>query len=123
MEKLIIIDIAEQTVTAKQGSKLFHKCECVLGRLFYRTPKGRHFKIEKKYPTYSSRKYNTRMDKAMFFTTTGEALHQYHGDIDWDYQRAHQAVLGSHGCVRLKEADARKLYSWAEEITTKVWVI
>ena len=122
-EKLIIVNRAEQTVVAKRGDRLFHKCECVLGRLFHRTPSGKNFRIESKYSTYTSVKYKAKMNHAMFFTTTGEAIHEYDGEIDWRFQRDHQAILGSHGSVRVQKPDAIKLYSWVEVKKTKVWVI
>lgn len=123
MEKVLTIDSVKQIVTTKNGSTVFHKCECVTGNVFNDTPKGKNFKIERKYRKYTSIKYKTRMDYAMFFTTIEEALHQYHGSVPWSLMRAGKALLGSHGCVRLQEADAKKLYDWTEERKTKVHVI
>jgi murein L,D-transpeptidase YcbB/YkuD len=57
------------------------------------------------------------------FVFNDEAIHEYDGEIDWKFQRDHQAILGSHGCVRVQKSDAIKLYSWVEEKKTKVWVI
>jgi hypothetical protein len=122
-EKLIIVNRAEQTVIAKRGDKLFHKCECVLGRLFYRTPSGKNFRIEKKYPSYTSIKYKAKMNHAMFFTTTGEAIHEYDGEIDWKFQRDHQAILGFAWLFSSSKIRCDKAVRLIEEKKTKVWVI
>ena len=64
------------------------------------------------------------MNYAMFFTTTGEALHQYHSPAPWWLLKMGRAIsdsVGSHGCVRLQESDAKTLFEWAE-IETNVEV-
>lgn len=64
------------------------------------------------------------MNYAMFFKNTGEALHQYHGPAPWSLLRLGRSLtswVGSHGCVRLQESDARTLYGWAP-VGTKVEV-
>jgi lipoprotein-anchoring transpeptidase ErfK/SrfK len=57
------------------------------------------------------------MNYAMFFTTDGKALHQYHGAVPLNVVRTFRGKVsewfGSHGCVRLSEADARALFEWA----------
>jgi lipoprotein-anchoring transpeptidase ErfK/SrfK len=54
---------------------------------------------------------------ALFFTHDGKALHQYHGPVDLRAIRfmRHNVSewFGSHGCVRLREADARALFNWS----------
>ena len=77
------------------------------------------------------------MDYAMFFTTDGKAVHQYHGVVPLSASISVTAVskearpgevvplsvvrtlkskvsdyMGSHGCVRLTEDNARALYEW-----------
>lgn len=80
------------------------------------------FKIFRKNHPYRSRTYDVRMDYAMFFTTDGKALHQYHGPLPLSVLRvARKSVtdrVGSHGCVRLTEEDAKALYQWAPVGTT-----
>jgi hypothetical protein len=79
------------------------------------TPKG-CFYINRKHETYTSKKYKVPMNYAMFFKDTGEAIHQYHGPVSISTLKAMRAVsdfFGSHGCVRLDEADAKKLFTWA----------
>jgi hypothetical protein len=59
-----------------------------------------------------------------FFFYEGQALHQYHG-YGWPllyYAKKGTDLIGSHGCVRLQEADAKKLYGWAVEYETVVHV-
>lgn len=115
MAQEIVVDLTEQSVTASDSGRLFHKCECVTGDDSHLTPKGR-FKINRKQNPYTSHTYHVPMNYAMFFTNTGVALHQYHGPAPWWMLRAGRAMtnaVGSHGCVRLQEDDAKKLYGWA----------
>jgi len=115
MAKKISVDLKAQKVTARDGTTVFHTCECVSGDSSHPTPKGT-FKINRKNHPYTSMKYKVSMNYAMFFTSTGEALHQYHGPAPWGLLRLGRTIteaVGSHGCVRLQEADAKKLYAWA----------
>ena len=114
MGKRIVIELGAQSVTAYDGARVVHTCECVSGDSSHRTPTGR-FHVNRKHHPYTSRTYGVPMNYAMFFTNTGEALHQYHGPAPWLLLRAGRAItelVGSHGCVRLQEADARRLYEW-----------
>lgn len=113
--KRIVVDLQAQQVTAYDGAKVAMSLECVSGDAAHATPKGR-FAVLRKHHPYSSKKYKVPMDYAMFFTLTGEALHQYHGPAPWWLLRLGRAVtdqVGSHGCVRLQEQDAKALYAWA----------
>jgi len=113
--KRIDVNLATQTVTAYDSETVFHACGCVSGDKSHPTPKGL-YKILRKHHPYTSKKYKVPMNYALFFTTTGVALHQYHGPAPWLLLRAGRALtdaVGSHGCVRLQEDDARKLYGWA----------
>jgi lipoprotein-anchoring transpeptidase ErfK/SrfK len=116
MPKRIVIELANQIVTAYEATgSVFHVCDCVTGDSSHPTPSGK-FKIERKHHPYTSKKYGVPMNYAMFFTTTGEALHKYHGPAPWWLLRIARTFtdeVGSHGCVRLQEDDAKKLYSWA----------
>jgi lipoprotein-anchoring transpeptidase ErfK/SrfK len=119
MAKKINVDLTAQTVTAADGGTVFHTCDCVSGDSAHPTPSGL-FKINRKNHPYTSKKYGVPMNYAMFFTTTGEALHQYHGPAPWALLRLGRALtnaVGSHGCVRLQESDAKKLYGWASNGT------
>jgi lipoprotein-anchoring transpeptidase ErfK/SrfK len=97
---------------------------CVTGDYQFPTERG-EFKILTKRHPYRSKKYNVQMNYAMFFTSDGKAIHQYHGlsplwlvrflkmnSSDW---------FGSHGCVRLEEQDAKALYEWVT-VGTRVTV-
>ena len=113
--KRSVVDLTGQAVTALEGTTLFHKCECVSGDSTHPTPTGL-FRITRKQHPYTSHTYHVPMNYAMFFKDTGEALHQYHGPAPWFLLRAGRGItslVGSHGCVRLQESDAQKLYGWA----------
>lgn len=115
MPKRIVVDLSSQTVSAYDGPALFHTCDCVSGDSSHPTPTG-HFRISRKHNPYTSRTYGVPMNYAMFFKSTGEALHQYHGPAPWFLLRIGRGLsdsVGSHGCVRLEESDARTLYGWA----------
>ncbi len=115
MTKNILVDLTSQMLTARDGTTIFHTCECVTGDASHPTPQGL-FSVNRKCNPYTSHTYHVPMNFAMFFTHTGEALHQYHGPAPWWLLRAGRGMttaVGSHGCVRLQEADARKLYDWA----------
>ena len=62
------------------------------------------------------------MNYAMFFTHDGKALHQYHGIVPLSIVRTARSNVsewfGSHGCVRLAEADAKAMYEWTTVGTT-----
>jgi lipoprotein-anchoring transpeptidase ErfK/SrfK len=116
----IVVDLRAQTVAAYEGGTLFHACECVTGDAAHPTPVGRYKVLRREHP-YTSHTYNVPMNYALFFKGTGEALHQYHGPAPWGLLRIGRTLtsaVGSHGCVRLQESDARKLYHWARVGTT-----
>jgi lipoprotein-anchoring transpeptidase ErfK/SrfK len=119
MAKRIVVDLTDQSVTAYDGAKVFRTCECVTGDAAHPTPKsptGKSFHINRKHHPYTSHTYGVQMDYAMFFTKTGEALHQYQGPAPWWMLRAGRWLtdaVGSHGCVRLQKDDAKALYAWA----------
>jgi lipoprotein-anchoring transpeptidase ErfK/SrfK len=59
----------------------------------------------------------------MFFSADGKAIHQYHGLVPLSVVRAAKSAsdwFGSHGCVRLTEADAKALFEWTPEMTKVV---
>lgn len=75
------------------------------------------FQILRKNHPYRSRTYNSQMNYALFFTSDGKALHQYHGVVLLSVVRTARSNFsdwfGSNGRVRLAEADAKALYEWA----------
>jgi lipoprotein-anchoring transpeptidase ErfK/SrfK len=114
--KVIKVDLAAQLVEAYDGIERIHRFECVSGDKDHPTDRGR-FRIQRKYEIYRSHTYNVQMNYAMFFTTDGKALHQYHGAVPLSVVRTFRNKVtewfGSHGCVRLSETDARALFEWA----------
>jgi lipoprotein-anchoring transpeptidase ErfK/SrfK len=77
----------------------------------------RTFRIFRKHHPHYSHSYGVQMNYGLFFTHDGKAIHQYHGIAPLAFVRAMKTnvtdFMGSHGCVRLKEEDARELYRWA----------
>lgn len=115
LAKKILVDLTQQKVTATEGKTVFLECNCVSGDSSHLTPKG-HFTVINKVHPCSSKKYHAQMNYALFFKATGEALHQYHGPSPWFLLRFGRTIVnwvGSHGCVRLTEENARKLFRWA----------
>jgi lipoprotein-anchoring transpeptidase ErfK/SrfK len=114
--KVIKVDLMAQLVEAYDGGERIYRFDCVSGDKDHPTDWGR-FKIERKYPLYRSNSYKVQMDYAMFFTSDGKALHQYHGAVPLGVVRTFRSRVsdwfGSHGCVRLSEADAKALFEWA----------
>jgi lipoprotein-anchoring transpeptidase ErfK/SrfK len=114
--KVIKVDLTAQLVEAYDGIERIHRFECVSGDKDHPTDRGR-FRIQRKYEIYRSHTYNVQMNYAMFFTTDGKALHQYHGAVPLSVVRTFRNKVtewfGSHGCVRLSETDARALFEWA----------
>jgi lipoprotein-anchoring transpeptidase ErfK/SrfK len=115
-EKTIQIDLALQIVETFAGVELVHSFECLSGDKAHPTDPGAYTIMRKHHP-YRSHAYQVRMDYAMFFTPDGKALHQYHGIVPLRILRSVRNGLGkwigSHGCVRLTEDDAKTLYEWA----------
>jgi lipoprotein-anchoring transpeptidase ErfK/SrfK len=115
------VNIELQTVTVIGRSEIY-QCQCIAGDKYNPTQKGRHV-VYRKSRYHVSNQYGSKMYFAMFFYK-GQALHQYHG-LGWPllyYGKKAIEFIGSHGCVRLQEADAEKLYGWAVEYETVVHV-
>ncbi|CAG2267872.1 MULTISPECIES: L,D-transpeptidase [Burkholderia] len=114
--KRIVVHLSSQSVEAFDGAARVFRFDCVTGDSEHPTDRGA-FRIMQKYRFYRSRAYNVQMDYAMFFTGDGKALHQYHGPMPLSLVRMARNTVsdwfGSHGCVRLAEADAKRLYEWA----------
>ncbi len=114
-EKLIKVTLSQQIVEAFEGSRRVFLFNCVSGDRDHPTDIG-EFKIWDKRHPWVSGTYHVRMNYALFFTRDGKALHQYHGQVPLGVLRAARHWLsrwfGSHGCVRLAEADAKALWEW-----------
>lgn len=114
--KHIKVDLMQQIVETFDGSERIHRFECVSGDRDHPTEKGT-FRVMRKQHPYTSHAYHVPMNYALFFTPDGKALHQYHGPAFGAVRTFKTAVsdwFGSHGCVRLQEADAKALFNWAE---------
>lgn len=115
-QKTIKIDLTLQTVEACLGSDVVHRFDCVSGDKDHPTDPGM-FTVLRKHHPYRSHTYYSQMNYSLFFTDDGKALHQYHGFISFSLLRALRSgigkFIGSHGCVRLVEDDARTLFEWA----------
>jgi hypothetical protein len=113
--KQIIVDLASQTLEAVEAGKRVFFFDCVTGDSTHPTDKGT-FRVLRKHHPHTSSTYHVRMDYAMFFTTDGKAVHQYHGMVPLSVVRTLKSkvsdYMGSHGCVRLTEENARALYEW-----------
>lgn len=122
--KRIAVDLSHQTLEAFEDGRVVHHFDCVTGDANHPTNAGTFSIIRKNHP-YRSRTYDVQMDYAMFFTSDGKAIHQYHGAAGLSLVRTlRQGVsdwFGSHGCVRLEEANARTLYNWTP-VGTRVTV-
>jgi lipoprotein-anchoring transpeptidase ErfK/SrfK len=113
--KKIVVDLTNQTLEAIDAGQRVYQFDCVTGDSAHPTDKGT-FKIFRKDRIHRSSKYNVQMNFAMFFTTDGKAIHQYHGLVPLAVVRTLRAGtdwFGSHGCIRLTEEDAKVLFDWA----------
>ncbi|MBS1159586.1 MAG: hypothetical protein H6R15_2005 [Proteobacteria bacterium] len=119
--KSIKVNLAQQIVQACEGSTKVFSFDCVTGDNEHPTYRG-VFRVLRTVHPYRSHTYNVQMDYALFFTHDGKALHQYHGVVPLSVVRTARGSVGdwfgSHGCVRLSEADAKVLYGWASVGTT-----
>ncbi|CAN7616901.1 L,D-transpeptidase [Acidovorax sp. Leaf78] len=120
ISKTIKVNLSLQIVEAMEGLKRVFVFDCVTGDKGHPTNRG-SFRISRKAHPYRSKTYDVQMDYAMFFTADGKAFHQYHGSIPLSVVRSAKSSMsdwfGSHGCVRLTQANARALYDWAPEGT------
>lgn len=116
--KYIVINLDRQVLMLYQSKKQVKKFDCVSGDSRHPTPEGIFIIQRKKHPCMSN-EYKVPMDYALFFTGRGHAIHQGYvvgacsllKTVGFD-------SIGSHGCVRLSEADAATVFNWAEVGTT-----
>ncbi|MFH7023837.1 MAG: DUF4157 domain-containing protein [Heteroscytonema crispum UTEX LB 1556] len=119
--KSIEVDLSSQNLYAFDKGINVYSFNCVSGDSSHPTPTGR-FSVLSKHKTYTSKKYHAPMNYAMFFTTTGEAIHQSQVVGPLSYLKSWGLdFIGSHGCVRLAESDAATLFEWTP-LKTPVWV-
>ncbi len=112
LTKSIIVDLKRQVLTAYEGGAKKFEFDCASGDSTHKTPVG-PFKVLRKHQKYTSHKYKVPMDYAMFFTNTGEAIHESHMVTVTSFAKYFGIdALGSHGCVRLSHDDAVALFNW-----------
>lgn len=111
--KRIQVSLKQQYLEAYEGERRVYRFPCMSGDSDHPTDPGT-FKIIRKRPTHHSRKYDADMNYALFFSEDGKAIHQYHGPFQMvRFMKGVTVWVGSHGCVRLEESDARTLFKWA----------
>ncbi|WDE07721.1 L,D-transpeptidase [Thalassomonas viridans] len=112
--KHIIVDMDDQKLYAYDGRQKIYEYHCVTGDEEHptaTTPQLHH--TFRRHKTYRSQAYNAQMNYAMFFTYDGKAIHQSNAVTVTSFLKvAGIDSLGSHGCVRLSEDDASKLFQW-----------
>lgn len=79
-------------------------CETPRGIRRCETPQGK-FRVIKKFKGYVSKEYGASMPFAVQFSTSGHFLHV--GEI--------RPKPASHGCVRLTERDAKRIFGLAKK--------
>lgn len=116
--KRIVVSLKEQYLEAYEDGRRIYRFPCMTGAEDHPTDPG-VYKIFRKHEKYRSRAYDADMNYAMFFSQDGKAIHQYHGPFTLTrFMKGMSDWFGSHGCVRLEESDARKLFDWAPKGTT-----
>jgi lipoprotein-anchoring transpeptidase ErfK/SrfK len=114
-KKIIRVYLNEQRIEAWDGATKVYAFDAVTGDSEHPTEPGA-YRILSKDKLHHSKKYDVDMHYALFFTTDGKALHQYHGFVPLSLVRAAKSGsdwFGSHGCVRLTEDNAQHLFEWA----------
>lgn len=110
--KRILVDLHLQKLFAYEANKKVFEFDCVSGDKDHPTDVGR-FQIFRKNRKHISSIYKVPMDYAMFFTKDGKAIHQSHVVGLLSYLKFFGIEsIGSHGCVRLDEEDAKALFDW-----------
>lgn len=113
--KTILVDLDDQNIYAYNGPCLEYEFYCASGDKLHPTAiwPSLH-SIFRKHKIYRSRTYNAQMNYAMFFTVDGKAIHQSNAvGLTSVLKDIGLNQLGSHGCVRLSEENAKILFDWA----------
>lgn len=99
---LALVNVSNQTMTVKKDGKTLYQWKVSTGRKGYATPSGTYRPV-RMHKMWRSRKYdNAPMPYAIFYNQ-GYAIHG----------TSYVSRLGSpasHGCIRLKTANAEILY-------------
>jgi len=118
--KRIHVSLHSQKLVAYEGPTKIFEFDCVTGDKDHPTDIGT-FQVFQKDRTHFSSKYKVQMDYALFFTKDGKAIHKSHAVGVGSYLK-YLGIdsIGSHGCVRLTEEDAKALFEWTPMHTTVV---
>ena len=113
-DKLIVVELGTQMVTAFEGQKLVFSQRCSSGAEGTETPKG-EFRTYHKGPAVHMTNQGDALENiynlpgvpwCSFFTGAGHALHGAYWHNDYGRPR-------SHGCVNLPSEAAKFLYRWS----------
>ncbi|MGW0567866.1 L,D-transpeptidase family protein [Streptomyces tauricus] len=100
--RVACVDLRRQLVWVQKGKRVvFGPVPVRTGKAGYRTRTG-WFKVYWKHKNHWSTLYNTPMPYSQFFSG-GQAFHAIYGSV--------YSPPGSHGCVNMRLADARTLWS------------
>lgn len=116
-DKLIVIDLKNQLVTAFEGDKMVFSQRCSSGAEGTETPTG-EFRTYHKGPSIHMTNDGDAVENiydlpgvpwCSFFTGSGNALHGTYWHNDYGRPR-------SHGCVNLPSEAAKFLYRWTKPV-------
>lgn len=109
--KSIVISLKREVLKAMQGGKRIFLFDSASGSTAHPTPPGL-FQVYRKHKVYRSKTYDVQMDYAMFFHR-GYAIHMAYGVAVTSFLKyGGYESIGSHGCVRLSETNAKQLFEW-----------
>ncbi len=97
--RVMNVDLSDQTFEFRQNDKVVFNGKVCTGKPGMETPTG-EFPVLGKSKDYVSKKYGSKMPYAVRFTDDGHFIHQ--GPI--------KSQPSSHGCVRLSEENAKKVF-------------
>jgi lipoprotein-anchoring transpeptidase ErfK/SrfK len=120
--KILLVNTDEQKLYAWDGDELVYEFHVVTGKPGKETTAGA-FSTTRKYESYTSRTYGSKMPYTMFFTVDGKAIHGTKLALMRSFVHTYlNESVGSHGCVGLAEEEAALLFAWAP-LGTRVHII
>jgi len=122
--KEIIIDLPSQTLTLRDGNKTILHTAISSGNRLHPTPAG-NFKVTEKKRYHKSTLYPIRNDgsrggAAMNYMLRFNGTISMHSGV-FDYENG-KSIPMSHGCIRVPEQSAKKLFSFVGK-GTRVTVV
>lgn len=117
--KVIFVNQYTQEIIAYLDGKELRRFPAITGDAKFKTPQG-IYRVERKDQKYWSKKYSTWMPFSLFFIWNDSARMAIHAGIvppkDITRRKA------THGCIHARDNDAKWLFDWTEEKTTKIIV-